>query len=155
MASIRRAYAIARPVVAVGPVVGLAAESSTTPTRWRRGTDATRQDDTEVPPWTLAWRLAMTTDRRKFLQMLGTTAAAGAFAAPFTTSIRRALAVPANHRTGTIADVEHIVFLMQENRSFDHYFGTMRGVRGFGDPRAVRLPNGVTPTSGRPSRRSR
>jgi phospholipase C len=84
----------------------------------------------------------MTTDRRKFLQMLGTTAAAGAFAAPFTASIRRALAVPAHHRTGTIADVEHIVFLMQENRSFDHYFGTMRGVRGFGDPRAVRLPNG-------------
>ena len=84
----------------------------------------------------------MTTDRRKFLQMLGTTAAAGAFAAPFTASIRRALAVPAHHRTGTIADVEHIVFLMQENRSFDHYFGTLRGVRGFGDPRAVRLPNG-------------
>jgi phospholipase C len=35
--------------------------------------------------------------------------------------------------TGTIMDVEHIVILMQENRSFDHYFGTMRGVRGFGD----------------------
>ena len=31
---------------------------------------------------------------------------------------------------------------MQENRSFDHYFGTMRGVRGFGDPRAVKLPSG-------------
>jgi len=29
--------------------------------------------------------------------------------------------------------VEHVVFLMQENRSFDHYFGTMKGVRGFGD----------------------
>ena len=36
-------------------------------------------------------------------------------------------------RTGTIMDVGHIVILMQENRSFDHYFGTMRGVRGFGD----------------------
>ncbi len=47
-----------------------------------------------------------------------------------------------NNRTGTIADVEHIVFLMQENRSFDHYFGTMRGVRGFADPRAVTLPSG-------------
>jgi phospholipase C len=53
-----------------------------------------------------------------------------------------ALALPANHRTGTIADVEHIVILMQENRSFDHYFGTLRGVRGFGDPRAVSLPSG-------------
>ena len=37
---------------------------------------------------------------------------------------------------GTLADVEHIVILMQENRSFDHYYGTMTGVRGFGDPKA-------------------
>jgi phospholipase C len=72
------------------------------------------------------------------LQLLG----AGAFAGTFTGSIRRALAIPANHRTGTIADVEHIVFFMQENRSFDHYFGTLRGVRGYGDPRAVKLPSG-------------
>jgi len=52
------------------------------------------------------------------------------------------LAIPANHRTGTIDDVEHIVFMMQENRSFDHYFGTLRGVRGFGDPRTIKLPSG-------------
>ncbi len=57
-------------------------------------------------------------------------------------SIRRALAIPANHRTGTIKDVEHIVILTQENRSFDHYFGALKGVRGFGDPRAVKLPSG-------------
>ena len=57
-------------------------------------------------------------------------------------SISRALAIPANNRTGTIADVEHIVILTQENQSFDHYFGTLRGVRGFSDPRAVKLPNG-------------
>lgn len=38
-----------------------------------------------------------------------------------------------NQPTGTIMDVEHIVILMQENRSFDHYFGTLKGVRGFGD----------------------
>jgi len=44
--------------------------------------------------------------------------------------------------TGTIDDVQHIVVLMQENRSFDHYFGTLRGVRGFGDPRPVTLPSG-------------
>lgn len=42
--------------------------------------------------------------------------------------------------TGTIMDVEHIVILMQENRSFDHYFGTMRGVRGFGDPLTIPVP---------------
>jgi phospholipase C len=56
--------------------------------------------------------------------------------------IARALAIPAHHDRGTIADIEHIVILMQENRSFDHYFGALRGVRGFADPRAVRLPSG-------------
>ncbi|HTX37547.1 MAG TPA: phospholipase C, phosphocholine-specific [Bryobacteraceae bacterium] len=38
-------------------------------------------------------------------------------------------------------DAEHVVILMQENRSFDHMFGTLRGVRGFNDPRAVTLPD--------------
>jgi phospholipase C len=33
-----------------------------------------------------------------------------------------------------ISDIEHVVVLMQENRSFDHYFGAMPGVRGFNDP---------------------
>jgi phospholipase C len=33
-----------------------------------------------------------------------------------------------------ISDIKHVVVLMQENRSFDHYFGTMPGVRGFADP---------------------
>jgi phospholipase C len=57
-------------------------------------------------------------------------------------SIRKALAIPPDIRTGTIRDVEHVVILMQENRSFDHYFGTMRGVRGFNDPRPALMPNG-------------
>jgi phospholipase C len=43
---------------------------------------------------------------------------------------------------GTFLDAEHVVILMQENRSFDHVFGTLRGVRGFNDPRAVTLPDG-------------
>lgn len=77
-------------------------------------------------------------NRRKFLKLAGS----GALASAFPGSIERALAVPANNRTGTIADVEHIVILTQENRSFDHYFGTLRGVRGFADPRAVTLPSG-------------
>jgi phospholipase C len=81
----------------------------------------------------------MKADRRTFLQLLSAGAASGVLPA----SIKRALALPAHHRTGTIADVEHIVILMQENRSFDHYFGTLRGVRGFGDPRAVSLPSGA------------
>jgi phospholipase C len=33
-----------------------------------------------------------------------------------------------------ISEIQHVVVLMQENRSFDHYFGTMPGVRGFADP---------------------
>ncbi len=74
-------------------------------------------------------------DRRTFLQGL---AGAGAYAA-LPESIKRALAIEPNVVTGTIQDVQHIVILMQENRSFDHYFGTLRGVRGFSDPRAVRL----------------
>ncbi len=80
----------------------------------------------------------MSTDRRTFLQLLTTSA----LSAAFPSSIARALEIPANNRTGTLADVEHIVILMQENRAFDHYFGTLRGVRGYGDPRAVKLPNG-------------
>ena len=79
-----------------------------------------------------------TSDRRTFLRVLGGTA----LAAALPESIGRAMAIPANNRTGTIEDVEHIVVLMQENRSFDHYFGSLRGVRGFEDPRAVRLPSG-------------
>ncbi|GJN69914.1 non-hemolytic phospholipase C precursor [Purpureocillium lilacinum] len=35
---------------------------------------------------------------------------------------------------GSLKDIKHIVLFMQENRAFDHYFGTMAGVRGFGDP---------------------
>lgn len=56
-------------------------------------------------------------------------------------SIRKALAIPANNRTGTINDVEHVVILMQENRSFDHYFGTLPGVRGFSDRITIPLPD--------------
>ena len=80
----------------------------------------------------------MKTDRRTFIELLGASAVSAAYAH----SIRKALAIPAHRGTGTIKDVEHIVILMQENRSFDHYFGTLRGVRGFGDPRAVKLPSG-------------
>ncbi|HVJ54689.1 MAG TPA: phospholipase C, phosphocholine-specific [Aliidongia sp.] len=78
-------------------------------------------------------------DRRSFLKILGSGAVA---AAALQESIGKALALPANNKTRSIQDVEHIVIFMQENRSFDHYFGTLSGVRGFNDPRAVRLPGG-------------
>ncbi|TCO44804.1 phosphocholine-specific phospholipase C [Actinocrispum wychmicini] len=76
--------------------------------------------------------------RRRFLG--GSAAAVGAMALPG--AIGKAFAVEPEVRAGTIKDVGHVVILMQENRSFDHYFGTMRGVRGFGDPRPWILPNG-------------
>ena len=41
----------------------------------------------------------------------------------------------------TFLDAEHIVLLMQENRSFDHTYGSLQGVRGFYDPRTILLPN--------------
>jgi len=56
-------------------------------------------------------------------------------------SIARAMAIDPAPGT-SFYDAEHIVFLMQENRSFDHTFGTLQGVRGFNDPRAISLPNG-------------
>ncbi|MDP9603074.1 UNVERIFIED_ORG: phospholipase C [Variovorax paradoxus] len=85
----------------------------------------------------------MTNSRRKFLTGTATTGAAALALSAFPPSIRRALAIPANNKTGTIQDVEHIVILMQENRSFDHYFGTLMGVRGFGDRFTIPLPKGM------------
>ncbi|GAA2806794.1 phospholipase C, phosphocholine-specific [Kitasatospora paracochleata] len=77
-------------------------------------------------------------DRRRFIQLAGGTAALSLLS----TSIARAAEIRADRRTGTLKDIDHVVVLMQENRSFDHYFGTLRGVRGFGDPRPVTLPSG-------------
>ncbi|MBV9661217.1 MAG: hypothetical protein JO337_08680 [Acidimicrobiales bacterium] len=66
--------------------------------------------------------------RRQFLAAAGATA--GAVAVPGAL-IDRAVSVAA--AGSSLRDVRHIVMLMQENRSFDHYFGTMSGVRGFAD----------------------
>ncbi len=88
-------------------------------------------------------------NRREFVQLMGITALMGTLK----TNIAQALNIPANNSTGTIRDVEHIVILMQENRPFDHQFGTIYGVRGYNDPRAVKinLPlqsgTGTTPVS--------
>lgn len=79
----------------------------------------------------------MRNSRRDFLKIAGVAGSAAAFHP----SIGRALAIPAKRATGTIKDVRHIVILMQENRSFDHYFGTMKGVRGFGDRHPIPLTN--------------
>ncbi|HUE63882.1 MAG TPA: phospholipase C, phosphocholine-specific [Rhizomicrobium sp.] len=75
-------------------------------------------------------------DRREIL------GAGVGLAAVFPAAIRKALAIPADVRTGTIQDVGQIVILMMENRGFDHYFGSLRGVRGFGDRHPVSMQSG-------------
>ena len=80
--------------------------------------------------------------RRNLLQAGKNAAFSAAALAAFPPSIRRALAIPANNVTGTVMDVQHVVILMQENRSFDQYFGTLKGVRGFGDRMTIPVPNG-------------
>lgn len=78
--------------------------------------------------------------RREFLKKAIMLSGATGIATVMPPSIQRALAI--NPPAGsTFLDAEHVVILMQENRSFDHCFGTLRGVRGFNDPRAIRLPN--------------
>ncbi|WP_394357270.1 phosphocholine-specific phospholipase C [Acinetobacter chinensis] len=82
-------------------------------------------------------------DRREFLKNTFKTGFGAAALASFPASIQKALAIPANNKTGTIQDVEHVIILMQENRSFDHYFGTLKGVRGFGDRITIPMENGL------------
>ena len=67
-----------------------------------------------------------------------------AAAATLPAAIAKAASIDAHVRTGTIKDVEHVVILCQENRSFDHYFGAMAGVRGFADRFPIPLSGGGT-----------
>lgn len=82
--------------------------------------------------------------RREFLRDSALTVGGAAALSLIPPSIRKAMAIPANNKTHDITDVEHVVIYMQENRAFDHYFGILGGVRGFGDPRPIRLPGGRT-----------
>jgi phospholipase C len=81
-----------------------------------------------------------TPERRRFLINVGRSAGAAATLSAFPPAIRKALAISADRRTGTLQDVDHIVILTQENRSFDHYFGGMNGVRGFADRFPIPVP---------------
>jgi phospholipase C len=78
--------------------------------------------------------------RREFFRKVAQAAAGTGVASTLLPCIQKAAAIPPDDNT-TFLDAEHVVILMQENRSFDHCFGTLRGVRGFGDPRAVSLPD--------------
>src|SRR5262245_45796312 len=78
--------------------------------------------------------------RREFFRRAAQMSGGAGLAALLLESVERAQAIDADPGT-TFLDSEHIVVLMQENRSFDHTYGALRGVRGFGDPRAVKLPD--------------
>lgn len=83
----------------------------------------------------------MTTfNRREFLSLTTKASIATAIWEPL---LMRASSTKAYNATRSIQDVKHIVILMQENRSFDHYFGTMRGIRGFGDRFPIPLKSGL------------
>jgi phospholipase C len=78
--------------------------------------------------------------RRDFIKKAALLSGGAALINTLPPAIQKAMAIdPAVG--STFYDAEHIVFLMQENRSFDHELGTLQGVRGFNDPRAIDLPN--------------
>ena len=79
--------------------------------------------------------------RRRLLKNAVGLAASAAASALMPPNVQRALAQGVLS-SGSLSDIKHVVILMQENRSFDHYFGTLSGVRGFDDPKALKLPNG-------------
>jgi phospholipase C len=99
-------------------------------------------------PWQPGQPVVPGVTRRRFLRYtaLGTVAAAAAgavgCAAPASAHGSQAAGELPAGWSGTIADVKHVVILMQENRSFDHYFGTLSGVRGFGDKQVLTYQNG-------------
>lgn len=79
--------------------------------------------------------------RREFMRAAAVLAGSTSIFGGILDSIARAAAIePA--AGSSFLDAEHVVILMQENRSFDHAFGSLRGVRGHNDPRAIRLSDG-------------
>jgi len=79
--------------------------------------------------------------RRRLLTSAVTAAGVGASASVLPLSVLAMLDQEPPRRP-VLHDIEHVVLVMQENRSFDHYFGTMAGVRGFGDTHALTLDSG-------------
>jgi phospholipase C len=77
--------------------------------------------------------------RRDLLKSLRAGATLTAFLG---SSVARAAMLPALGRSGTLEGVEHIVVFMQENRSFDHYFGHLLGVRGYNNRFPLKLADG-------------
>src|ERR1700739_683457 len=78
--------------------------------------------------------------RREFIKKITALTAGAGMMNVFPPAIQKALAI--NPEPGSsFMDAEHVILLMQENRSFDHAFGALQGVRGFNDPRTITLPD--------------
>src|ERR1700732_5052787 len=78
--------------------------------------------------------------RREILKLCGATAAAelGALLLQGCGGLTVGSNIPPGSTAcGKLTDIEHVVIFIQENRSFDHYFGSYRGVRGFADQSAA------------------
>ncbi|MFZ0215132.1 MAG: alkaline phosphatase family protein, partial [Candidatus Dormiibacterota bacterium] len=79
--------------------------------------------------------------RRRFLG--GAAAVAGATGLGLLPpSMKKVLAATPDATLQSRSQVEHVLIMIQENRSFDHYFGTLSGVQGFDDPNALTLSTG-------------
>jgi phospholipase C len=85
--------------------------------------------------------MSSSVNRRDFLKFAALLSGATGISSFVPQSIQRAFAIEPEPGS-TFTDAEHIVILMQENRSFDHTLGSLQGVRGFNDPRALRKPDG-------------
>ncbi len=79
-------------------------------------------------------------NRRDFIKKAALLTGSAGIMQVLPAALQRALAINPTYGS-TWKDAEHVVLLMQENRSFDHCFGSLQGVRGFNDPRAIPLPN--------------
>ncbi len=79
--------------------------------------------------------------RRDFVKQAAILSGAAGMWGGWRECIEHALAIDPKPGSSFL-DAEHVVILMQENRSFDHSYGTLRGVRGFNDPRAITLADG-------------
>ena len=98
-------------------------------------------DQASEPLASKPWQAKLS--RRRFIGGGAALAAAAAAAGYLPDSVLAAAANSAARRASfDLSQVKHLVFLIQENRSFDHYFGTYPGVQGFSDPRAITLPSG-------------
>ncbi|HTX81649.1 MAG TPA: phospholipase C, phosphocholine-specific [Streptosporangiaceae bacterium] len=131
------AIAIALALAALAGVVALR--------RRRVPMPASPMPASPMPASTVAAANAPGVSRRSLLASGTALTGAATGAAVLPLSLRRAMAKTlrdGRQSGGSISDIEHIVILMQENRSFDHYYGTMPGVRGFQDPTAITLPTG-------------